>query len=104
MKTIMAATAAMAAVGGLTYGIYALAHDGKDGMDDEELQTAVREEAVIEVDTMVLRRQTFQKQVLCNGRLAAIRRAELTCPKAGEMLQSVNVRNGQRVAAGMVLA
>lgn len=104
MKIIVAAAAAMAVAGGLAYGIYALAHDGKDGVDDDGLQVAVREEAVIEVDTIVLRRQTFQKQVLCNGRLTAIQRAELMCPKAGEMLQSVNVRNGQRVAAGMVLA
>ena len=26
------------------------------------------------------------------------------CPKAGELLKSVNVKNGQRVSAGMVLA
>ncbi len=100
---MVAAAAVMAVAGGLAYAVYVFAHGGTaEGEDD--LQTAVREETVIEVDTMVLRRQTFQKQVLCNGRLAAIRRAELMCPKAGEMLQVVNVKNGQRVAAGTVLA
>ncbi|MDO5527551.1 MAG: efflux RND transporter periplasmic adaptor subunit [Prevotella sp.] len=103
IKRIVAAVAAMAVIGGLAYMVYSFAHgattDEKDG-----LQNVEREEAVIEVDTMALRRQTFQKQVLCNGRLTAIRRAELMCPKAGEILQSVNVRNGQHVAAGTILA
>lgn len=64
----------------------------------------VQERTIVEVDTTVLRKQTFQKQILCNGRLTAMRRAELMCPKAGDILQSVNIKNGQRVTAGTVLA
>jgi len=103
IKIIGTVAVAVAAIGGMAYGIYVIGHSEKAD-EGEDLQTAVREETVIEVDTTVLCRQTFQKQVLCNGRLAAIRRAELMCPKTGEILQSVNVKNGQRVSAGTVLA
>lgn len=74
--------------------------------EEETVYTPIKEheQPIVEVDTVVLRRQTFQKQILCNGRLAAMRRAELMCPKAGDILQSVNVKNGQRVTAGTVLA
>lgn len=65
---------------------------------------AQQEQAVAEVDTLSLSLQTFQKQVLCNGRLAAIRKAELMCPRSGDILQSVNVQNGQRVSEGQLLA
>lgn len=102
-RKIMAAVAAIVVIGGLAYMIYAFAH-GATSNEKDEMQTVEREEAVIEVDTMVLRRQTFQKQVLCNGKLRAIRRAELICPKNGEILQSVNVKNGQHVSVGTVLA
>lgn len=74
--------------------------------EEETVYTPIKEQeqTIVEVDTIVLRRQTFQKQILCNGRLVAMRRAELMCPKAGDILQSVNVKNGQRVTAGTVLA
>ena len=73
--------------------------------NEEEVNIfAQQEQDVAEVDTLTLVRQTFQKQILCNGRLAAIRKAELMCPKQGDMLQSVNVQNGQRVSAGQLLA
>lgn len=103
LMAILSGIVGMAVIVGIAYMVYALTN--KEGKDDGEgAPVAAQEQAIVEVDTVVLRRQTFQKQVLCNGRLAAMRRAELTCPKAGEVLQSVNVRNGQRVAAGTVLA
>lgn len=76
------------------------------GKEKEEATISVseREQAVAEVDTMRLSLQTFQKQILCNGRLAAIRKAELVCPGQGSVLQSVEVKNGQRVAEGQLLA
>jgi len=72
--------------------------------NDEGNLVAEQEQAIAEVDTMTLSLQTFQKQILCNGRLSAIRKAELMCPKSGEILQSVNVQNGQHVSAGALLA
>ncbi len=89
-------------IGGIVYTVYTLTHSQED--DGNTTSTAVMEQLVVEVDTIVLHKQTFQKQILCNGRLVAIHRAELMCPKAGELLKSVNVKNGQRVPAGMVLA
>ena len=77
----------------------------KSGKKEEEATDfADQEQAVAEVDTMSLSIQTFQKQILCNGRLAAIHKAELACPNSGDILQSVNVHNGQRVSAGQLLA
>lgn len=77
----------------------------KSGKKEEEATDfADQEQAVAEVDTMSLSLQTFQKQILCNGRLAAIHKAELSCPNSGDILQSVNVHNGQRVSAGQLLA
>ena len=102
-KKVVVSVIVLAVIASFAYIVYSFAKgDGADGTD--EVSNLEREEAVVEVDTMVLRRQTFQKQVLCNGKLRAMRRAELMCPKAGEILQSVNVRNGQLVAEGTTLA
>lgn len=75
----------------------------KENTDEGQANKDV-EQTVVEVDTMTLRTQTFQKQILCNGKLAAVRRAELMCPKPGEILQSVLVKNGQYVGQGSLLA
>jgi membrane fusion protein (multidrug efflux system) len=70
---------------------------------EQEAVLPEQQEAIAEVDTMTLRYQTFQKQLLCNGKLEAIRKADLQCSKQGEILQSVAVVNGQRVAQGALL-
>ena len=89
-------------LGGVACVVYALTH--KKESEGSATPAVNMEQTIVEVDTVVLRKQTFQKQILCNGKLVAIHRAELMCPKAGELLKSVNVKNGQRVSAGMVLA
>ena len=83
----------------VAYVVYALTH--KTESKDNAMSAVTMEQPIVEVDTIALRKQTFQKQILCNGKLLAIQRTELMCPKAGELLKSVNVRNGQRVSAGM---
>lgn len=75
----------------------------KDKNKEEDTPPANIEQAIVEVDTTTLRMQTFQKQLLCNGRLAAINKAELQCSKPGEIIQQVFVANGQRVAKGALL-
>ena len=70
----------------------------------EENGIDIQEEAIVDVDTMSLKLQTFQKQLLCNGRLEAARKAELMCPNQGTMLEKVLVVNGQHVGKGVVLA
>lgn len=103
IRIIMSCLAAMTVAGGIAYMVYALTHKETENEDDM-IAITEQEQTIVEVDTMVLSRKTFMKQILCNGKLTAIRRAELMCPKAGEMLQSVNVKNGQRVEAGTILA
>lgn len=76
----------------------------KNGEQDDNKTLPSQEQTIAEVDTLVLTAQTFQKQILCNGRLAAIQRAELTCPNNGDILQSITVHNGQRVSKGQLLA
>ena len=55
------------------------------------------------VDTVVLRPQTFYKEIVSNGRLRALRKSELRFLQFGE-LASVSVANGQTVAAGSEIA
>lgn len=101
IKIAVSSVVGVLLLSGAAYAVYALTHKEEK---EENAQVASVEQMIVEVDTVVLRKQTFQKQILCNGKLVAIRRADLVCPKAGELLKSVNVRNGQRVSAGMVLA
>ena len=53
IKIIGTVAVAVAAIGGMAYGIYVIGHSEKAD-EGEDLQTAVREETVIEVDTTVL--------------------------------------------------
>lgn len=102
-KILAASAVTLAIIAGIGFLVYSLTHKEEE-RDEMESTAMVREQTIVEVDTIHLRSQTFQKQILCNGRLAAIRKAELVCPKAGDVLQSVNVKNGQRVSAGALLA
>lgn len=61
-------------------------------------------EAVAEVDTMTLNKGIFNKQVLCNGKLVAIRKTALVVPSQGGLLKEVYVRNGNHVSSGEILA
>lgn len=67
-------------------------------------EVSEQEQTIVEVDTLSLRSQVFYKQLLCNGKLTAIRKADLQCPKQGEILQSVSVKNGDYVTKGTLLA
>lgn len=84
--------------------LLALTSCGGEQKEEKDYSINEQEQAVAVVDTMTLRKQTFQNQLLCNGKLAAIGRAELNAPKQGEILLSVLVRNGQHVGQGAVLA
>ena len=102
IRIAISTIASVLLLGGVSFVVYELTH--KTEKEESAISTAALEQSIVEVDTVVLRKQTFQKQILCNGKLVVIQRAELMCPKSGELLKSVNVRNGQRVSAGMVLA
>jgi len=55
------------------------------------------------VDTLVLRRTVFSRQINCNGKLRAVAKSELTMPSAG-LLDKIYVHNGSVVAKGALLA
>lgn len=55
------------------------------------------------VETVVIQREDFTKEVVSNGKLAAILKAELYFG-TDEIIKQINYRNGQSVAKGTVLA
>jgi len=55
------------------------------------------------VDTMVLQRGTFYRELISNGRLEALQKAKLRFDVSGE-LEQIYVENGQRVKKGQLLA
>ena len=55
------------------------------------------------VDTIVLHRTTFSKQMKCNGKLRALAKSELTMPLQG-LLKKIQVKNGSLVKKGDLLA
>ena len=55
------------------------------------------------VDTMVLKKGVFEKELVSNGRLEALQKAKLRFKVSGE-LAKIFVSNGQRVKKGQLLA
>ena len=55
------------------------------------------------VDTVRLHSQTFHRQLICNGRLAAIRKSELSFSNGGNVV-AVLVHDGEYVRKGQVIA
>jgi len=54
------------------------------------------------VETVVLEKQDFTREIISNGKLAALQRAELYFESPG-FIESINVKNGQRVIQGIEL-
>src|SRR3712207_9270322 len=67
----------------------------RDSAQEQEPALPEQQRAIVEVDTMTLSLRTFQKQLLCNGKFVAIRKAELQCTKQGEILHRVAVEIGR---------
>ena len=55
------------------------------------------------VDTLRLRQEDFNLQLICNGKLSALKRSEITFPAQG-ITTRIEVRNGSRVEEGDLLA
>lgn len=66
------------------------------GKSDEKTQ-------LITVDTLVLTKRSFQKQIVCNGKLRAVVKSDLSFKGSG-IITAINVRNGDRVDKGRTLA
>ncbi len=55
------------------------------------------------VETIVINREDFTREIISNGKLAAIKKAELNF-KIDGIIEAVDVKNGQNVSAGAVLS
>ena len=70
---------------------------------DTDLAKQVHQAELGEVKAMVLSEQTFNKQLISNGKLEARNKSKLTFDAQGK-IETINVREGQRVRRGAVIA
>lgn len=70
---------------------------------DLDVHRAEHKTLVNEVEVITLKKTDFMRQLLSNGKLSAESRCNLSFSSAGELSQ-VNVRNGQFVTKGQILA
>ncbi|HTN22266.1 MAG TPA: efflux RND transporter periplasmic adaptor subunit [Pelobium sp.] len=66
------------------------------------IKTAIKEENN-QVTTVTTKKGIFYREIISNGKTQAIKQATITFPQAGEIKQ-VNIKNGDFVKAGQVLA
>ena len=94
-------------IGILAVLMIAAASCGDKSKDDKKEQSALdRQEEprpVIPVDTAMLGKKTFQKQIVCNGKLRAELNSALNFKTSG-VINSIRVGNGSYVKKGQVLA
>ncbi len=77
-------------------------HAKREG-ESNNTEKRIYEKQLDLVDVMILKKKPFQKEIICNGKLKALRKSELRFKVAGELLQ-LNVKNGNSVAAGQTIA
>lgn len=87
----------------LTYALCGCTKSEEKKQDDN-LVIYEQTQTIADVDTTMLRRQTFNNQLLCNGRLSAIGKAVLLMPRQDDALIAIMVHNGQHVQKGSLLA
>lgn len=63
----------------------------------------VYEEQLNEVDIAILKRTVFQKEIISNGKLKALRKSDLKFKVSGE-LKELKVKNGHSVRSGQTIA
>ena len=73
------------------------------GGTDNDMQNADTMSTEIYVDVVTLRDQTFHRQLICNGKLQAVAKCDLTFDNASNVGR-VLVQNGARVARGQIIA
>lgn len=71
--------------------------------EEDKMEATRRELSKNYVDTMVLQKTIFRKQINCNGKLRAISKSELSMPGTG-ILRAIHVGNGSYVRQGELLA
>ena len=76
---------------------------GNEDGESQTMETAVQKLNENFVDTMVLHKVVFNKQIKCNGKLRAVAKSELAMP-TGDVLHAIYVKNGTAVKKGDLLA
>ena len=77
--------------------------DGQDEEKEQAMEGAVQKLNENYVDTMMLHKVVFNKQIKCNGKLRAAAKSELAMPATG-LLHAIHVKNGSLVKKGALLA
>jgi membrane fusion protein (multidrug efflux system) len=75
----------------------------KSTEEQNDMGTAEPAPSELYVDTVILKSQTFHKQLICNGKLKAIAKSELSFANSG-MVVAVYVHNGDVVQKGKIIA
>src|SRR5574344_2235752 len=75
----------------------------KSTEEQNDMGTAEPAPSELYVDTVILKSQTFHKQLICNGKLKAIAKSELSFANSG-MVVEVYVHNGDVVQKGKIIA
>lgn len=76
--------------------------DGKK-QEEDSIGKSNEKTQLISVDTLVLAKRSFQKQIVCNGKLRAVVKSDLAFNGTG-VITAINIRNGDRVDKGTTLA
>jgi len=74
----------------------AMACGGEKKKSEKEIGKSEAQSSLISVDTLVLKKRTFQKQIVCNGKLRAVLKSELSFDGTG-VITGINGRNGDYV-------
>ena len=82
-------------------GVIACGNEKKK--DEKEIGKSEGQSQLITVDTLVLKKRTFQKQIVCNGKLRAVFKSDLSFDGTG-VITAINEVNGGYVKKGAVLA
>lgn len=92
----------LGAMGALVLGVFSSCHH-KPQSEEQDMANADTMSTEIYVDTVVLRPQTFHRQLICNGKLRAVAKCELSFSEGG-VVSGIYVKNGGRVAKGQLIA
>lgn len=71
--------------------------------ENTEIGKSEKKQQLIMVDTMALRKQNFQKQMICNGKLRAVVKSDINFNAAG-IISAIHGVNGDYVEKGEVIA
>ncbi len=70
---------------------------------EQEKEIKITENEGVSVSTVVVEEQVFQKQIIANGTIEALKKTELRF-KTSERIASLKVKNGDKVKKGQTLA